>query len=425
MKNKRLITGVFVMGFAGMALPVFGQTGLETVASGLDNPRLMSYGSDGTLYIAEAGTGGTSEATDLTGNPVTYGITAGVVAVPADGSGQTVVVENLPSIEAFNNVVGVNAVWADDHDDDDATNDTFALVIGGPADIEGLPTRGVQFLDSNFAPQRFLDIGAFEDATNPDEDDVASNPIDIAFWADTETGTSTYYILDASGNALYTVVGDAEPTLFHVWDDLPVPSAVAVGPEGDIYVGFLSAFPFATGSARIERWSAEGELVETYSNLTGVTDVHVDDNGNVYAVEFASGFGDNGWLPDSGRVVTVTSDTVTPLLEGLNFPYGLAQAPDGSWVVSINSAFVEPGMGAVVRVPTGSSITPPAEGTAEATVEATTDAASPTAEATMEMTAEATVESTAEATTEATAEATDEATPEATSEATAEATVAP
>lgn len=414
MKNKRWITGLFVISTVGMALPLFGQAELETVASGLNNPRLMSYGSDGTLYIAEAGTGGDMEITDAGGNPVMYGETASVVSIAPDAEAPTPLVENLPSMEAFNNVVGVNAVWAGD--------DSFAVVVGGPTDIDGMPTRGVQILNADLTEQRFIDIGAVEDATNPDGDDVASNPIDIAYVEGVDSATNTYYILDASGNALYTVKGDGEPTLFHFWEDLPVPSAVAVGPEGDIYVSFLSSFPFTAGSARIERWSSEGELIETYSNLTGVTDVHVDDNGTVYAVEFASGFGDNGWLPDSGRVVVVTTDAVTPLLHGLNFPYGLAQAPDGSWVVSINSAFVEPGMGAVVRVPTGSSALPTAEGTAEATVDATTDASQPTAEATMETTAEATVESTAEATGEATAEATDESTPEATSEATADAT---
>ncbi|MCA0455007.1 MAG: ScyD/ScyE family protein [Chloroflexi bacterium] len=411
MKTKAVIILTLLISTAALSLPVFGQSELETVASGLNNPRLLSYGSDGTLYIAEAGTGGDTQVTDAGGNPVLYGTTARVSTVANMGSEPQPLVENLPSVEAFNNVVGVNAVWVDDNPDTD--EGLFAVVVGGPTDIDGTPTRGVQILDSSLTEQRFIDIGAVEDSTNPDGDDLASNPIDIAY-----DGT-TWYILDASGNALYTVEGDGEPTLFHVWDDLPVPSAVAVGPEGDVYVGFLSSFPFATGSARIERWTAAGELVETYGNLTGVTDVHVGDDGTVYAVEFASGFGDTGWLPDSGQVVVVTTDAVTPLLTGLNFPYGLAQAPDGSWVVSINSAFVEPGTGAVVRVPTGSGTAPTAEGTAEATADAT----QPAAEATPDVTPEATVESTAEATSEVTPEATVEATAEATSEATAEATV--
>jgi hypothetical protein len=338
MKHTKWCISLFlILSIAGMAFPIIGQAEPETVVSGLNFPRLMSYGSDGTLYIAEAGTAGDTEVLDATGYPVLFGLSARVVAVAPDATEPIALIENLPSVEAFNNVVGVNAVLAGE--------DSFAVVIGGTADVEDTPTRAVQILDADLVEQRLIDIGAVEDATNPDNDDVASNPIDIAQIDD------IYYIVDASGNALYTVVGDEEPALLRVWEDLPVPSAVAIGPEGDVYVGFLSAFPFTTGSARIERWSAAGELIETYTGLTGVTDIHVDDSGTLYAVEFASGFDDMGWIPDSGRVVRVDTESITPLLEGLNFPYGLAQAPDGTLVVSINSAFSEPGTGAVVRVP--------------------------------------------------------------------------
>ena len=129
-----------------------------------------------------------------------------------------------------------------------------------------------------------------------------------------------------------------------------MPTSIDFGPDGDLYVGFLSGFPFATEGSRIERWSPDGELVEGYEGLTLVTDVLVDDDGVIYAVEHAAGFGDRGFIPDSGRVVTVSPDSgITPLLEGLRTPYGLAQAPDGRLVVSVASADAT-GTGMVIAV---------------------------------------------------------------------------
>lgn len=340
-----------------LALPVAAQDeGENVLASGLNNPRLLSYADDGTLYIPEAGLAGENEAQTEAG-PVAYGNTARVLSVPAGGGEAQVVVDNLISASAFDNYVGVNSVLAEP--------ERLWLVLGNAPQVAGEHTVGVLVLDSDLNEVRFVDFQAIEEAGNPDNDFVVANPIDIAAGDD-----GTYYVLDASANALYTMAADGEPELFHVWEDLPVPSAIDIGPDGDLYVAFLSAFPFATGSARIERWTPEGELVETFGNLTGVTDVLVDEEGVIYAVELSTLFGDTGWTPDAGRVVIVSADGVTPVAEGLNFPYGVAQGPDGILAVSVNTAFVEPGAGSVIVVdpsaagelePATSAPQPPAE----------------------------------------------------------------
>src|SRR5688500_19208153 len=48
--------------------------GVEVVASGLTNPRGFTWGEDGTLYLALAGTGGPDafEAETASGTPTTY-----------------------------------------------------------------------------------------------------------------------------------------------------------------------------------------------------------------------------------------------------------------------------------------------------------------------------------------------------------------
>ena len=91
-------------------------------------------------------------------------------------------------------------------------------------------------------------------------------------------------------------------------------------------------------------------MLQTYDGLTMATDVLVTEDGTIYAVEFAAGLGDSGFIPDSGRVVTVSEDGVTPVMEGLRLPYGLAQSPDGSLVVSVITAFDPSGSGMVIAV---------------------------------------------------------------------------
>ena len=127
-------------------------------------------------------------------------------------------------------------------------------------------------------------------------------------------------------------------------DDNPVPTAVDVGPDGDVYVGFLTGFPWPENGARIERWS-DGELVQTYEGLTAITGLLVTDDGTLYASEF--GVFDQGWGP--GRVVMVSDDGITPVLEDLTQPFGLAQAPDGTIAVAVGSTGADDGM--IIAIP--------------------------------------------------------------------------
>jgi len=319
-------------------LPTLSQDEASPViADGLNNPRGLFYAADGTLYIAEAGLSGDLQA-DSNFGPVSYGLTARVLAVAPDGGEATVVVDGLLSSNAFENVVGVNAIYVTDRD-------MRWLVLGNaPENADGLKA-GVLILDPEGIQAGFIDLGAYEVQNNPDNDFLVSNPSDIDY-----AQNGNFYVIDASGNALYTITAEAAINVFHVWEDLPVPTTVDVAPDGSLYVSFLTAFPFDIGGARIEHWSATGELIETFDGLSLVTDVLVGDDGTVYAVEFATDFGDQGYEPDSGAVVSVSANGITPLAEGLNYPYGLAMSPDGTLVVSINSAFSEPGSGAVVTV---------------------------------------------------------------------------
>src|SRR5260221_11293296 len=70
-------------------------------ASGLDSPRGLKFGPDGTLYVAEGGTGGTSTTTDKDCTqvpdpigPYTGGMTGHISKISPDGK-RTIIADGL------------------------------------------------------------------------------------------------------------------------------------------------------------------------------------------------------------------------------------------------------------------------------------------------------------------------------------------
>jgi len=320
----------------------------DAIASGLNNPRHIFFAADGTLYIAEAGQGGETDAQGPYG-PVKADLTAQISAVSPDGT-QSVVVPTLLSMDAgFGQIEGPTSVTVTD------TSYWVTLGMGTKEPIaEGVQVESLVEIDrASGDVLQTIDLRAFENDNNPDQArEIVSNPVDFALAAD-----GTLYIVDASGNSLLTWTEAGGLTLFAAWPssedgNVPqaVPTSVAVGPDGDVYVGFLSGYPYLTRAARIERYTSDGTLKETYEDLTYVTDILVTTEGTLYAVELAGGYGDVGFTADSGRVVKIVDGQIGVVRDGLNYPYGLAEDGEGNLFVTINSAFVLPDSGQVIPV---------------------------------------------------------------------------
>src|SRR5579885_2294639 len=81
------------------------------VASGLTNPRGIAVASDGTIYVAESGTGGPDQFN--AGPPFgtgTRGTTAQITRIGTDGSKRAVVV-GLPSVSLGPEVIGAKSLY--------------------------------------------------------------------------------------------------------------------------------------------------------------------------------------------------------------------------------------------------------------------------------------------------------------------------
>jgi LPXTG-motif cell wall-anchored protein len=332
---------------------------VSVYATGLNNPRGLKFGPDGDLYVAEGGTGGTDSTEGqceqvvapvgpYTGSPDG----ARISKISADGT-RTTVAENLPSSQTSpalgNEVSGVADVAF-------IGNTLYAVLAGAGCShgVSGIPNAVIRVNDDKSWTQ-VADLSAFQMA-NP-----VKNPQPGDFEPD-----GTWYSLLATGGALYAIepnhgeldkitpdgnisrIIDISDSQGHV-----VPTAMAMGSDGNFYVGDLTGFPAQAGIAKIFKITPDGQISVFAEGLTTVLGVAFDNQGQLYALE-TSGPATSGGppvVPGTGRVVRVTApDKLETIASGLTFPSAMTFGPDGKLYVS-NFGFGSPaGQGEVVSI---------------------------------------------------------------------------
>ena len=132
-----------------------------------------------------------------------------------------------------------------------------------------------------------------------------------------------------------------------------VPTSVALGPDGNYYVGQLAGFPFPVNDSNVYRVPASGGTADVYAGaFTAIIDVAFGPDGSMYVLEIAKNglldaFIFNDW---TGALIRVAPDgTRTEIAEGALFaPGGVAVDSDGTLYVTNNSIFS--GAGQVLRI---------------------------------------------------------------------------
>lgn len=394
-------------------------------ATGLNNPRGLAFGSDGSLYVAEGGTGGTNmttaqQCTQVPGAGPYSGSKTGARISKISTTGQrATLVDNLPSSQTNPQLGSLISGVADVTF---AGNTLYALLTGAGCS-HGVPDvpNAVLKVNADGTTTQLADLGAF----------LKKNPVMNPEPADFEPD-GTWYSMKAMGNDLYALEPNhgeldkiaADGTVTRVVDISAnqghiVPTALAIGSDGNFYVGNLFTFPALT-SSKIYKITPAGQITVIAQDLTAITAVAFDKGGVLYILQTSGPTNSPNApiVPATGSVVRLTTaGKIETVATGLNFPTGMAFGPEGNLYVSNNGFGAPAGKGEIDRIDLSKPLpTPAPSGAAPA-------AATPAA--TTAATSAATTAATSAATRSATTAATSAATTAATSAATTAATTAP
>jgi DNA-binding beta-propeller fold protein YncE len=342
----------------------------EVVLAGLDNPRGLAFGPEGALYIAQAGSGGNGPCGPGPEGTRCYGDTGAITRYTLRDGNVTDVVTGLPSLATQEGQMF--AIGPNDLSFQGRGNLFFTVGFGGDPRTRGIfgPTADRLAHTARATPDgtwRLLaDLGTFEAQRNPTGDEIDSNPYGILALAGKQVVT------DAGANALLEVrqngrivplatfpdrLVDAPPFLgLPPGTRIPmdtVPTSVALGPDGNYYVGQLTGFPFPVGGANIYRVPATGGTPEVFATgFTHIIDLVFGRDGSLYVLEIAkngllAAFQTNDW---TGALIRIAPDgTRTELVPGvLTAPGGIAVGKDGALYVTNNSIYSD--IGEVIRI---------------------------------------------------------------------------
>jgi plastocyanin len=132
----------------------------------------------------------------------------------------------------------------------------------------------------------------------------------------------------------------------------PVWTALTVAPDGSVLAGTLTPNPHADYSARVVRITSDGDVSDVWTGLTTVTGLAHGPDGELYALEMATGNSSkSGMVAGTGRVVRQTGpDSHEVVITGLEYPIALELGPDGGLYVALPSYGPNAGAGAIIRI---------------------------------------------------------------------------
>jgi len=303
---------------------------VTVVADNLNNPRQVTV-HDGAVFVAEAGTGGDT----CFGTPpdqACVGFTGSVTRVGNDGP-ERVQTGLLSVASPEGDTVGVDSLAFKGDRMYGVVTGTCDVPPGAPSEITDQLGKVLK-LEGGTNFDTIADPGAFECANDPDGQGPDTDPYGIAITH------HTIWVADAAGNDIVKVEkhsGSVSLAAVISNNSQPVPTSLAVGPDGNIYIGTLN-FEGGPGGSTVYRLDPDtGELSVYATGLTFVTGLNFGCNGDLYVSEFSTGFGAQGPLPD-GNVVKIpwgggTDGRETIGTGSLHFPTGVA-FKDGALYVS-------------------------------------------------------------------------------------------
>jgi hypothetical protein len=335
-----------------------GPGSLQVVARNLDNPRKIFVAPDGAVYVVQAGSGG-NEGKQLCLRTC-VGETGSVVKVVRGVASPVLTGLGSQSLPGGRDAEGPVAAMP--------SGSKYVVLM---QDME-INSRGVNqvglkhagdLLSSpggSLAPTVIADLARFEAQHNPDHGagpgpSYAQPSIDSDPYAFVPF-RGGYAVVDAAGNDLLQVDASGKVSVLAVFPTqrialtpaerkqhrpaapptLPVqsvPSSLAIGPDGALYVGEFTGWPYRVGSARVWRVVPGQKPTVFASGFTNIADLAFDGR-DLVVLELASKGLQNP--ASTGEVIRIGSNGSRTVLaaKGLVEPAGLAVG--GGWIYVSN-----------------------------------------------------------------------------------------
>jgi len=316
-------------------------------ASGFNNPRGLTFGPDGSLYVAEGGIGGThstaGQCTQVTPPVGPYtGSSTGARIMRVDKAGNvTTVAEGLPSSQTAvtqgSLISGVGDVAF--------VGNTLYAVLGGAGcshGVSGVP-NGIVKVHSDKTWEVVANLSDWQmshPVANPEEDDFEPD----GTWYGMEVVGGNLYAVEPNHGEIVKVNGngginrliDISASEGHI-----VPTAIAYY-KGNFYVGNLDVFPI-TGNSKVYKVTPSGKISVVETGFSTILGIAFDQAGGMYVLENTTG---NLFpTPGTGDIIRIDpSGERRTLVTGLNLPTALAYGPDDNLYVS-NWGFGPPALG--------------------------------------------------------------------------------
>jgi len=313
------------------------------VVNKLNNPRQLSWADKGhrQLLIAEAGHGGTAACFTGEGGKACAGLTGSISLVynPAlrEKSRPYRLVKNLLSFasedgSAATGPDGVSARGLDAIYIAETWAPPKLLPAAGPY----RKYDGKLLLASRSGPVPVADIAKVELTRNPDGQDVNPNP-----YATLALPDGRVLVADAGGNDIIAVKNGRTSVLTLLprhgcgghftahCDGQAVPTSLALGPDGNIYVGELAHFE--PGAARVWKLSPSGKILSWRGGFSTITGVAFGSQNELYVSQLLAPNPAGG---PPGLVTKVMQHSNARTSMPVPLPGGVAADMDGNVFVS-------------------------------------------------------------------------------------------
>jgi hypothetical protein len=298
--------------------------------------------------VALAGDGGTQPAGDAYEPPARPDAPPSVVRI--ENGEVTPVAFGLPSTkDPYGDVMGpVDVAFLGDQ-----------LYILQDAAADEVADVGLAFPNGLYALERDDDTRLVSSVTvfvgaHPAENKYHFVPLGEPFAMVPDESGEALWVLDANQGLVLHVLPEgtirvvADVSLNH-----PVPTAIALAPDGGVYVGFLGAGPHLDGQQKVVKVMPNGDVYDFWTGLAMVTGLFTAPDGTLYALDMSTGNTAEppNISPHTGRIVRQTGpDSFEEVVTGLNYPISMGLGPDGAIYVSLPAIAEEGEKGSIIRI---------------------------------------------------------------------------